>query len=164
MLAACAYPGCPVHAHTTKGKWGYKEHDWEAGPGTYVFEPPGETHTLVVGEDEMIALFHVTGALLYCDPDDMDTVIGYDDVFTKLEKARRGSIAATPDGSMAMLSSGKLEARRSVDEYDEDGNMRRRSHRGEDHEAFGTTPRDLKDGPGRTRRFDPFIQDVGRMG
>jgi len=84
----CHRHSSPVHAHTIKGEWGYLEHSWRAGPGTYVFEPPGETHTLVVGEAEMIALFHVTGALLYCDPNTKE-VIGFDDVFTKLEKAKR---------------------------------------------------------------------------
>ena len=84
----CHRHSSPVHAHTIRGTWGYKEHAWEAQAGTYVFEPPGETHTLVVGEEEMITLFHVTGALLYCDPDDPATVLGFDDVFTKLEKAR----------------------------------------------------------------------------
>jgi 2,4'-dihydroxyacetophenone dioxygenase len=87
-VLGCHRHSSPVHAHTIKGTWGYKEHDWQAQPGTYVFEPPGETHTLLVGPDEMITLFHVTGALLYCDPDDHGTVIGFDDVFTKLEKAR----------------------------------------------------------------------------
>lgn len=80
----------PIHALTLKGSWGYKEHDWHAKPGTYVFEPPGETHTLeVVDEDceEMIALFHVTGSLLYVEKEN-DEVIGFDDVFTKLEKAK----------------------------------------------------------------------------
>ena len=79
----------PVHALTLKGGWGYKEHDWHADAGTYVFEPPGETHTLVVDADceEMVAMFHVTGALIYVDADS-GNVTGYDDVFTKLEKAR----------------------------------------------------------------------------
>lgn len=85
----CHRHSSPVHAHTIKGTWGYKEHSWTAKQGTYVFEPPGETHTLVVGEEEMIALFHVTGALLYCDPENPETVTGFDDVFTKLEKARK---------------------------------------------------------------------------
>jgi 2,4'-dihydroxyacetophenone dioxygenase len=83
----------PVHALTLKGGWGYKEHDWHADPGTYVFEPPGETHTLIVDEDceddEMITLFHVTGSLLYVSEEDEEQVIGFDDVFTKLEKAKR---------------------------------------------------------------------------
>jgi 2,4'-dihydroxyacetophenone dioxygenase len=38
----------PVHAITLRGKWRYLEHDWIALPGDYAFEPPGETHTLVV--------------------------------------------------------------------------------------------------------------------
>jgi len=80
-----------VHALTLKGSWGYKEHDWNAKSGTYVFEPPGETHTLIVDEDcdEMITLFHVTGSLLYVSEENADEVIGFDDVFTKLEKAKK---------------------------------------------------------------------------
>mmetsp|Transcript_639 Transcript_639/g.1031 ORF Transcript_639/g.1031 Transcript_639/m.1031 type:complete len:210 (+) Transcript_639:136-765(+) len=79
----------PVHALTLKGSWGYKEHDWHARAGTYVFEPPGETHTLIVDEDcdEMVALFHVTGSLLYVS-EETGEVTGFDDVFSKLEKAR----------------------------------------------------------------------------
>ena len=79
----------PVHALTLKGSWGYKEHDWHAFAGTYVFEPPGETHTLIVDEDcdEMVALFHVTGSLLYVS-EETGEVTGFDDVFSKLEKAR----------------------------------------------------------------------------
>eukprot|EP00587_Corethron_hystrix_P010963 CAMPEP_0113297350 /NCGR_PEP_ID=MMETSP0010_2-20120614/252_1 /TAXON_ID=216773 ORGANISM="Corethron hystrix, Strain 308" /NCGR_SAMPLE_ID=MMETSP0010_2 /ASSEMBLY_ACC=CAM_ASM_000155 /LENGTH=205 /DNA_ID=CAMNT_0000150231 /DNA_START=195 /DNA_END=809 /DNA_ORIENTATION=+ /assembly_acc=CAM_ASM_000155 len=84
------YHPSPVHALTLRGSWGYVEHDWKATPGTYVFEPPGETHTLVVDEDcqEMVAMFHVTGSLIYKDAVSGETV-GYDDVFTKLEKARK---------------------------------------------------------------------------
>ncbi len=87
-MLGCHRHSSPVHAHTIKGTWGYLEHDWQARPGTYVFEPPGETHTLTVGDEEMIAMFHVTGALLYCDPETGE-VTGFDDVFTKLEKARK---------------------------------------------------------------------------
>ena len=79
----------PVHALTLTGSWGYKEHDWHAKAGTYVFEPPGETHTLIVDDDceEMVALFHVTGSLLYVS-EETGEVTGFDDVFSKLEKAR----------------------------------------------------------------------------
>lgn len=88
-VLGCHRHPSPVHALTLKGGWGYKEHDWHAEAGTYVFEPPGETHTLVVDDDcsEMVALFHVTGALIYVNPDSGE-VTGYDDVFTKLEKAK----------------------------------------------------------------------------
>lgn len=78
----------PVHAFTMRGTWHYLEHDWVATPGSYAFEPPGETHTLVVpeGVDEMITLFHVTGGYTYVDP--QGVALGYEDVFTKLENCR----------------------------------------------------------------------------
>jgi quercetin dioxygenase-like cupin family protein len=76
----------PVHAFTLRGTWRYLEHDWVARAGDYAFEPPGETHTLVVpeGAGEMVTLFHVTGGYTYVDPD--GTALGYEDVFTKLDK------------------------------------------------------------------------------
>lgn len=79
----------PVHAFTLRGRWHYLEHDWEAVPMSYAFEPPGETHTLVVPDDvtEMVTLFHVTGGYVYVDPDGV--ALGYEDVFTKLAAARR---------------------------------------------------------------------------
>lgn len=78
----------PVHAFPLKGRWHYLEHDWVADTNGYAFEPPGETHTLVVPEDvdEMVTLFHVTGTYVYVDPD--GNAVGYEDVFTKLEAAR----------------------------------------------------------------------------
>ena len=77
-----------VHAYTLRGSWYYLEHDWVAQAGGYVFEPPGETHTLCVPDDcaEMITLFTVHGALMYVDPD--GNSIGYDDVFTRIDKYR----------------------------------------------------------------------------
>jgi 2,4'-dihydroxyacetophenone dioxygenase len=88
LLSRHKHPG-PVHGHVLKGKWRYLEHDWVAVPGSYIFEPPGEIHTLVVpdGVDEMITLFHVTGALLYCDVH--GTVTSAEDVFTKLALAKK---------------------------------------------------------------------------
>lgn len=51
-------------------------------------EPPGETHTLEVpeGVEEMVTLFHVTGAYVYVDPQGKAEKI--EDVFTKLQMAR----------------------------------------------------------------------------
>nr|WP_299507446.1 2,4'-dihydroxyacetophenone dioxygenase family protein [Cypionkella sp.] len=79
----------PVHAFTLRGRWRYLEHDWEAVPFSYAFEPPGETHTLVVPDDvaEMVTLFHVTGGYVYVDP--QGEALGYEDVFTKLEATRK---------------------------------------------------------------------------
>lgn len=80
--------GGAVHAFTLRGQWHYLEHSWMATTGSYAFEPPGETHTLVVpeGVDEMITLFHVTGNYIYVDPDGQ--ALGYEDVYTKLDAAR----------------------------------------------------------------------------
>ena len=51
-------------------------------------EPPGETHTLEVPDsvDEMVTIFHVTGAYVYVDPQGKAEKI--EDVFTKLQMAR----------------------------------------------------------------------------
>lgn len=78
----------PVHAFTLRGEWYYREHEWQAKCGDYVYEPPGETHTLVVPAEcvEMITLFHVTGGYYYLD--EHDRIIGIEDVFTKLAAAR----------------------------------------------------------------------------
>lgn len=79
----------PVHATTLRGRWHYLEHDWWAEEGSYAFEPPGDIHTLEVpeGVEEMRTLFHVTGAYIYVDPDGNPT--GIEDVFSKIESARR---------------------------------------------------------------------------
>lgn len=79
----------PVYGFVIKGSWRYLEHDWVAREGDFVFEPPGEVHTLVCddGVDEMITLFHVCGALIYFDENDQ--AIGHDDVHTKIDLCRR---------------------------------------------------------------------------
>jgi 2,4'-dihydroxyacetophenone dioxygenase len=58
-----------VFAFTISGKWGYLEHDWTATAGDFVFESPGEGHTLVAYEHEqpMRVLFIVTGPLIWLD-------------------------------------------------------------------------------------------------
>lgn len=99
MLSRHRHSG-PVHAFTLRGRWHYLEHDWVAEEGGYAFEPPGETHTLVVpdGAEEMITLFHVTGGYTYVEPD--GTAVGYEDVFTKLDTARRHYEAAGLDAAV----------------------------------------------------------------
>ena len=78
-----------VHGWVLKGRWHYLEHDWEATPVSYVYEPPGETHTLIVpeGVDEMVTFFQVNGAMCYVDP--WGKVLGYEDVFTKIDMCRK---------------------------------------------------------------------------
>jgi quercetin dioxygenase-like cupin family protein len=79
----------PVHGYVIKGSWRYLEHDWIAQAGDYVFEPPGETHTLVVDADveEMITFFNISGCMYYLN--DRDENIGYEDVFTKIDMCRK---------------------------------------------------------------------------
>jgi quercetin dioxygenase-like cupin family protein len=87
MLSRHRHPA-PVHGYVIRGQWRYLEHDWVASEGMYVFEPPGEIHTLVVDrEDEMITLFHVCGTLIYFDDDNKPC--GYDDVHSKIEMCQR---------------------------------------------------------------------------
>ena len=87
VLSRHRHPG-PVHGFVLKGSWRYLEHDWVATEGSYVYEAPGETHTLVVDPDveEMITMFQVNGAMIYVDPD--GKCLGYDDVFTRIDKCR----------------------------------------------------------------------------
>ena len=68
--------------------WRYLEHEWRATAGSYVFEPPGETHTLVVDtDDEMITFFNISGCMYYVDEAGRST--GYEDVFTKIDMCRK---------------------------------------------------------------------------
>ncbi|HYP84330.1 2,4'-dihydroxyacetophenone dioxygenase family protein [Variovorax sp.] len=79
-----------VTGYVIKGSWRYLEHDWVATEGSFVYEPPGEIHTLVVdeasGAQEMITFFNIHGAMVYVDEDGKHT--GYEDVFTKIEMCR----------------------------------------------------------------------------
>ena len=58
-----------VFAYTISGKWGYLEHDWVATAGDFVYEAPGEAHTLVAYESDepMLVHFNVTGPLIWLD-------------------------------------------------------------------------------------------------
>jgi 2,4'-dihydroxyacetophenone dioxygenase len=74
-----------------KGAWRYLEHDWVAREGAFVYEPPGEIHTLVVDEvvdaPEMITFFNIHGAMIYLD--EKGGVTGYEDVFSKIDMCRK---------------------------------------------------------------------------
>src|SRR5215213_7098924 len=78
----------PVHGYVIRGSWHYLEHDWIARAGSYVYEPPGEVHTLVVddGVEEMVTFFNVSGAMIYGDEQGRPT--GYEDVHSKIAMCR----------------------------------------------------------------------------
>lgn len=74
----------PVHGYVIKGRWHYAERDWIAEEGGYVFEAPGDIHTLMgMGDSE--TLFWITGTLVELDENGKST--GYADVFTRIEQA-----------------------------------------------------------------------------
>ncbi|MEX2449433.1 MAG: 2,4'-dihydroxyacetophenone dioxygenase family protein [Rhodospirillales bacterium] len=79
----------PVTGFTLEGCWGYLEHDWTAKPGTMVYEPAGETHTLIVKPEpgHMKTLFHNFGPLIMVD--ETGTQTGFEDVFTRLERTKQ---------------------------------------------------------------------------
>jgi quercetin dioxygenase-like cupin family protein len=86
-----------VTGYVIKGSWRYLEHGWVAREGSFVYEPPGEIHTLVVdeaagGAPEMITFFNIAGAMVYVDEAGRTT--GYEDVFTKIDMCRRHYEAA----------------------------------------------------------------------
>lgn len=87
-VLSCHRHSGAVHAQVLRGRWYYLEHDWIAEEGSFVMEAPGETHTLVVPPDvpEMITWFHVGGGYTYFDA--AGRITGYEDVFTKIDKAR----------------------------------------------------------------------------
>src|SRR5438094_8942192 len=77
-----------VVGYVIKGSWFYREHDWVANAGDFVYEPPGEIHTLEVPADcdEMITFFNISGAMIYLDEEGRQT--GYEDVFSKIDMCR----------------------------------------------------------------------------
>ena len=87
IISRHRHPGA-VFGYVLAGKWHYYEHPWVAEAGHFVYEPPGEIHTLAVPEDcdEMITFFNISGAMIYVDK--AGHQIGYEDVYTKIEMCR----------------------------------------------------------------------------
>ena len=84
FISRHAHPA-PVHAYVISGRWRYAERDWIAETGSYVFEPPGDVHTLMALEGESLSLFWITGTLIELDESGRPT--GYSDVFTRIAQA-----------------------------------------------------------------------------
>ncbi len=81
-----------VRGYTMRGHWRYLEHDWIAKPGTFIYEPAGEAHTLVITEDSpepAIIFFAVEGGLIYLDKPVDGGGAAYEDGFTVLEFTRQ---------------------------------------------------------------------------
>jgi len=94
-----------VFAYTISGKWGYLEHDWTATKGDFVYETPGEGHTLVAFEHDepMRVFFIVHGPLIWLDESGKSD--GYFDAHDYIEMCEKhydsvGLGAATIKGLM----------------------------------------------------------------
>jgi len=62
----------PVYAFTTSGAWKYKESDFVNRAGSFLYEPAGSVHTLIVPEDNTETtdvFFAIWGANLNLDAD-----------------------------------------------------------------------------------------------
>ena len=60
-------------------------------PGTFIYEPAGEAHTLVITDDSpepALILFIVEGGLIYLDKAVNGSFAAYEDGFTALELTR----------------------------------------------------------------------------
>src|SRR4051794_21111437 len=77
-----------IFGYTLSGQWSYLEHYWVATAGTFVYEAPGEAHTLVAHEspEPMRVHFNVTGPLIWLDEDGQPS--GTFDAYDYLELAR----------------------------------------------------------------------------
>jgi 2,4'-dihydroxyacetophenone dioxygenase len=53
------YHSGTVHVYTISGSWGYKEHDWTAGPGSFVFETAASAHTPVAKPSEDVIVLNI---------------------------------------------------------------------------------------------------------
>jgi len=62
----------PVSGYTLEGTWRYLEYDWVAGPGDFVRESPGRTHTLY-SESGMKTVFWLNGSLEFLDEENRVT-------------------------------------------------------------------------------------------
>lgn len=84
VLGKHRHTGGSVIGYNIQGKWRYEGRNWMATPGTFIFEPPGDIHTLITEDEEVVTLFILGGTLQYFNDD--DEITGQDDVFTVLKK------------------------------------------------------------------------------
>lgn len=77
------HTGGAVTGYCLEGTWRYRERDWVAVPGSLVYEPPGDVHTLIAGEQGMTTLFVTAGVVEYID--EADLVYRQDTIFSRYQ-------------------------------------------------------------------------------
>lgn len=86
VLGRHRHTGGSVIGYNIQGKWRYEGRKWVATPGTFIFEPPGDIHTLITEGEEVVTLFILGGSLQYFDENNQ--IVGQDDIYTVLKKYR----------------------------------------------------------------------------
>ena len=86
VLGRHRHTGGAVIGYNIQGKWKYEGREWVAAPGTFIFEPPGDIHTLITEDEEVVTLFILGGSLQYFDENNQ--IVGQDDIYTVLKKYR----------------------------------------------------------------------------
>jgi 2,4'-dihydroxyacetophenone dioxygenase len=84
----------PVSVYTLEGRWRYLEHEWIAGPGSFVAEPAGSTHTpqtLDSASGVVVTLNYVRGDLEMLNA--AGEVIGVENCATALRRRRQAERA-----------------------------------------------------------------------
>jgi len=76
-----------LYVFTISGHWRYSEHDWEARDGHFLYEAPGEKHTLTFIEDTMFFSVIPAGPIIYLDGS--GEIAALTDVFTHLTSVRK---------------------------------------------------------------------------
>jgi 2,4'-dihydroxyacetophenone dioxygenase len=84
ILGRHRHTGGAVIGYNIHGKWRYEGRNWVATPGTFIFEPPGDIHTLITEDEEVVTLFILGGSLQYFDENNQ--IVGQDDIYTVLKK------------------------------------------------------------------------------
>lgn len=86
VLGRHRHTGGAVIGYNIQGKWRYEGRKWVAVPGTFIFEPPGDIHTLITEDEEVVTLFILGGSLQYFDENNQ--IVGQDDIYTVIKKYR----------------------------------------------------------------------------
>ncbi len=100
-----------VHAYTFSGKWSYLEYA-DSPPNiasSYLFEPPGTTHTLKIADDAgewTEVLFVIYGAMLHMD--ETGAIIGVTDAASVLSEYRRRIVDQKVQFPVALPTGGRM--------------------------------------------------------
>ena len=86
-----------VRGYTLRGHWRYLEHHWIARPGTFIYEPAGEAHTLVVTDDSPEPAVILFMTVHFCGRSFVDVLEFLQVLHQGVEEADRLSVFVHPN-------------------------------------------------------------------